>query len=684
MTEGAVKVFFSYSHKDEELRNELANHLRILERQGVISSWHDRKIGAGTEWANQIDDNLREADIILLLISSYFIASDYCYDIELELAMKRYEAGEALVVPIILRPVDWSGASFGKLQAFPKDAKAITTWDNQHEAFVNVTKGIRQAARLLLEQRQQKREAARKKAAIAEYRQKVEEFAADGEISVGKQRILDLEQERLGLTDEETRAVRDQALESHKKYKKNLDTYRQTFTDLVAQNGYPLGEKAKADLKLLQDYLELKDEDLAFLEEEAEEQKRQAEERRQQQEAERLQRQREQAEYENKLRQYEQELTRAIQKEYPLDEYVRDDLKNFRESLELTDEDVAPIEKPILEQAEAKYQEQLREEEANRHRQQEAKREKQREAEARLRQQQVKKQLSPVTQAQQTIKTQYFEFEVVTVDKRGSEISRSRSQAQYFSEYLGNGVTLEMVAIPGGKFMIGSPREEKWSSDDERPQHQVSIKPFFMGKYPVTQMQWRTVASLPKVNRDLNPDPSAFKGDNRPVEKVYWDDAVEFCARLSKLTKRDYRLPSEAEWEYACRAGTTTPYYFGKKITSDLVNCNFTIVGGIARWLAGRGTTEVGSYYANTFGLYDMHGNVWEWCADPWHDNYEGAPTDGSVWEIGRKQRRRVLRGGSWYDRPDLCRSAYRFFNNPDFGSFSFGVRVVCVPARTS
>ena len=122
-----VKLFISYSHKDEALWNELATHLDILKRQGTIAVWYDRKIGAGAEWANQIDDNLREADIILLLISSYFIASDYCYDIELELAMKRHEAGEVLVVPIILRPVDWSGASFGKLQAFPKDAKAITT-----------------------------------------------------------------------------------------------------------------------------------------------------------------------------------------------------------------------------------------------------------------------------------------------------------------------------------------------------------------------------------------------------------------------------------------------------------------------------------------------------------------------------------------------------------------------------
>ncbi len=290
MTEGAVKVFFSYSHKDEELRNELANHLRILERQGVISSWHDRKILPGEEWDRQINDNLNTADLILLLISADFIASNYCWDVEVETAMKRHNAGEACVIPIILRKVDWKGAAFGKLQFLPKNAAPVTSWSNSDEAFDNVTKGIRAAAGKLIRERQQKREAARKEAAIADYRQKVEEFAADGEISEIESFILGDLQKKLGLTDEEASAVRNQALEPHRKYKENLDIYRRLFADKVAEQGYPLGEKDKAQLKLLQDHLKLKDEDVAFLKEKAEEQKRQAEERRQQQE---------QQEYEN-------------------------------------------------------------------------------------------------------------------------------------------------------------------------------------------------------------------------------------------------------------------------------------------------------------------------------------------------------------------------------------------------
>ncbi|MCC5643658.1 toll/interleukin-1 receptor domain-containing protein [Nostoc sp. CHAB 5824] len=139
----AVKVFFSYSHKDEALRDELATHLSMMKRQGVIEAWHDREISAGSEWANAIDDNLEVADIILLLVSANFLASDYCYDKEMIRAMERHEMREARVIPIILKPSDWNGAPFGKLQALPKNAKPVTTWQDQDAAFLNVAQGIR-------------------------------------------------------------------------------------------------------------------------------------------------------------------------------------------------------------------------------------------------------------------------------------------------------------------------------------------------------------------------------------------------------------------------------------------------------------------------------------------------------------------------------------------------------------
>ncbi|NER51945.1 MAG: SUMF1/EgtB/PvdO family nonheme iron enzyme, partial [Symploca sp. SIO1A3] len=156
---------------------------------------------------------------------------------------------------------------------------------------------------------------------------------------------------------------------------------------------------------------------------------------------------------------------------------------------------------------------------------------------------------------------QSFDFEVITVDYQGRVTNRDRTQAECFTQDLGNGVILEMVAIPGSKFLMGSPATEKKRRDNESPQHEVTIQPFFMGKYTVTQAQWKAVTAVPKVNRNLKASPSRFKGVNFPVEQVSWYDAVEFCTRLSIKTGRNYRLPSEAEWEYACRAGTTTPFH---------------------------------------------------------------------------------------------------------------------------
>lgn len=261
-------------------------------------------------------------------------------------------------------------------------------------------------------------------------------------------------------------------------------------------------------------------------------------------------------------------------------------------------------------------------------------------------------------------------------------ISHTQKTAQYYVEDLGNGINLEMVVIPADSFMMGSSEDELERSDSESPQHLVNVKQFCMGKYPVTQAQWKAVAALPGVNRELEADPSNFKGDQRPVEKVSWYDAVEFCDRLAAHTKRQYRLPSEAEWEYACRAGTTTPFHFGETITSKLANydANYTYVAG-EKGTYRQETTPVGSFgVANAFGLYDMHGNVLEWCLDDWHDNYEGAPIDGSAWfNIYHKQAHFVLRGGSWYNNPKFCRSAYRS-NNNDRGNHGniTGFRIVC------
>lgn len=282
-----------------------------------------------------------------------------------------------------------------------------------------------------------------------------------------------------------------------------------------------------------------------------------------------------------------------------------------------------------------------------------------------------------------------FEFDVVTitgVEKTGffgqgppRVVTQTRKgKAEYRREDLGQGISLDLVLIPSGTFRMGSPNGEGY--DSERPQHQVTVPSFLIGKYAVTQAQCKAVAALPKVECDLDSDPARFKGENRPVEQVSWDDAVEFCQRLSKRTGRSYRLPSEAEWEYACRAGTTSPFHFGSTITADLANYNGNYTYGSApKGQYREQTTEVGSFKtANTFGLYDMHGNLWEWCADHWHDSYKDAPTDGSAWTTGGDDARRLLRGGSWNNHPGNCRSAFRVRLARDDRDHDFGFRVVC------
>lgn len=512
----SLKVFFSYSHADEPLKNELVKHLGILKRQGVISTWDDREIPPGGEWNQLINENLNTADIILLLVSADFIHSEYCWDVEVTTAIQRHEAGEACVIPIILRSVDWDNAPFAQLQSLPKNTLPIKSWNNQDDAFKNVAQGIKSAAEKLIRERQQKQ--AIREAAIAQYRQKAEYFASDGKISFLELDILNDLQKKLGLLDSEASAIRKNALDSYKIYKEKIDIYKLSLIDFIDKQGYPLDENAETELKEFQEHYKLKNEDVVRL--------------------------------------------------------------------------------------------------------------------------------------------------------------RKEQEAKLFTENLGNGVVLEIVPIPGGKFFMGSPDNEPERYDSESPQHTVTIQPFFMGKFPVTQSQWAIVAGLKKVNIDLDPDPSRFKGANRPVECVSWDDAIEFCARLSNKTGKTYRLPSEAEWEYACRAGTTTPFYCGETITTDLANYdgNYTYNSGSEGEYREQ-TTDVGKFPPNPFGLFDMHGNIWELCQDAWHENYNGAPTDGSPWMSENDNR--LLRGASWDDAPWYCRSAGRNWYGRDSRSSYVGFRVV-------
>ncbi|SUS08070.1 hypothetical protein DF3PB_5700001 [uncultured Defluviicoccus sp.] len=413
-----ISLFYSYSHRDERYREKLVTQLRILERQGVIQGWHDRKIGAGKNWASEINHHLETAGIILLLVSDNFLASDYCYGKEMTRALERHDAKSARVIPIILQPCLWEEALFAKLQALPRDGKPVTRWSPQAEAYNNIAVGIREAAR-------------------------------------------------------ELRAVAG------------------PHPDPLPQAGEG-GTRGRGRVRVFKDLAVFRDVDAPW----------------------------------------------------------------------------CP----------------------------------------------------------------------------------------------------EMVVIPSGSFFMGSPPGEAERSDHEGPQHRVTIAyRFALGRYAVTFDKYDHFCEVTKRKK---PEDQGWGRGQRPVINVSWFDAVAYCEWLANEAEQPYRLPSEAEWEYACRAGTTTPYWWGDELTPKKINYPESFPGK---------TSEVGSDSPNPWDIFDMHGNVTQWVADIWHDGYQGAPVDGSAWtEREEKDSRlvRVIRGSTWNNFAWNFRSARRGWNLPVNRYYYQGFRV--------
>ncbi|MEI6429902.1 MAG: SUMF1/EgtB/PvdO family nonheme iron enzyme [Pseudanabaena sp. ELA607] len=431
-------------------------------------------------------------------------------------------------------------------------------------------------------------------------------------------------------------------------------------------------------------------------------------------------------EYDKKLIQYEQELVAEVNQGFPFSQFVQSQLEYYEKRLGLRDEDLQAIKNRIIGNQQAEYERKLQQGEFERLRlQQVADAERQKQESDRL--EQLRKQAEEeerqrlqqelelrainlqtsqqrlIIEQQPAVSKSEFEFEYVKVrlvkessgflglgTKTKVELDSKKGKAQYIRENLGNGVTLDLVRIPAGKFMMGMPADERkialengkkynWSNvetylDWSTPQHEVKVPSFLMGKYAVTNAQWEAVmGTKPSESYDVK-----FQGENQPVINVSWDDCKEFCKRLSEKIQKNVRLPSEAEWEYACRAGTTTAFHFGETITPELVNYGGNHPYGDApKGEYRERTVDVQSFSPNAWGLYQMHGNVWEWCEDVWHENYNGAPTDGFAWLTDGEQNKRALRGGSWFDSAINCRSAYRCWDSANYSIVCFGFRVV-------
>jgi formylglycine-generating enzyme required for sulfatase activity len=532
-----LRLFVSYSHQDKDRCIELGKYLEQLQDAGLIEPWTDGQILAGDNWDDEILNNLRHADIILLLISIDFLRSKYIKSKELVVAKERHAKNEAVIVPVVLRKCQWQGVHYalGQYQALPEGGKPIYATSIQHEieeALDQVVVGIEQTAKGIL----QRRNGGNPKPSQVEV----------AEPLVGKQDI------------------------SAAQPASSIPQADNTSPKPTSISAKPAISATGPDVTAISTRVTATGADVPAT---------------------------------------------AAEFQYP----------------EFSALPVQPL---------------------------------------------------PVQTAR-----------LLRVGASGGKPSwrpeRFSLQVPAYRECLAEGVELTMVQIPAGSFQMGSPEDEPERLAREGPQHQVSVPSFFMAQTPITQAQWAEVASWRRVGRDLKAQPARFKGLNRPVEQVSWLDAQEFCLRLNKRLNKSlgdgfsYGLPSEAQWEYACRAGSTTPFHFGATLTPELANYdgNYTYADG-PKGPFRQATTDVATFPANQWGLNDMHGNVWEWCADHWHDSYNFAPGDHLPWWIpaAPDDHPRLLRGGSWGLIPGYCRSAFRNGYHPDFQLIDVGFRVCCLP----
>jgi formylglycine-generating enzyme required for sulfatase activity len=532
-----LRLFVSYSHQNKDRCIELGKYLEQLQDAGLIEPWTDGQILAGDNWDDEILNNLRHADIILLLISIDFLRSKYIKSKELVVAKERHAKNEAVIVPVVLRKCQWQGVHYalGQYQALPEGGKPIYATSIQHEieeALDQVVVGIEQTAKGIL----QRRNGGNPKPSQVEV----------AEPLVGKQDI------------------------SAAQPASSIPQADNTSPKPTSISAKPAISATGPDVTAISTRVTATGADVPAT---------------------------------------------AAEFEYP----------------EFSALPVQPL---------------------------------------------------PVQTAR-----------LLRVGASGGKPSwrpeRFSLQVPVYRECLAEGVELTMVQIPAGSFQMGSPEDEPERLAREGPQHQVSLPSFFMAQTPITQAQWAEVASWRRVGRDLKAQPARFKGLNRPVEQVSWLDAQEFCLRLNERLNKSlgdgfsYGLPSEAQWEYACRAGSTTPFHFGATLTPELANYdgNYTYADG-PKGPFRQATTDVVTFPANQWGLNDMHGNVWEWCADHWHDSYNFAPGDHLPWWIpaAPDDHPRLLRGGSWLNSPGHCRSAYRLITLPDNRHNYVGFRVCCLP----
>ena len=625
-------MFISYSRADrawvDRLRTTMAPLLRESGEELVL--WDDSQIRPGERWQETIETALARARVALLLVSAEFLASDFVMGREVPVLLEAAEREGVPILWVCLSPCWVSRTPIHAYQAVlpPETSLEEMTEPQQRRALVRIAEEVHQALEAATERvrrREEKETLARR--LREEERQRVEREAREAERERQRQRV---EAERLR-QEEERRQAEEERLRAER-------LERQAAEALERQRVEAEVERERQRIQ-------------------AERERREAE--RKQAEAEsQARRQREEEEtLARRQREARERQTRAAAERQRTRQRKAEESARARQQLRAGMERLLTRRKFLLAAAGlplgaiglARLASQLRGSGG-----------------------QSRVRLQTIAATHGWLKRQ----------GQGWRIQTRPLQVRSRLEQLAPDVSLRLIQIPAGRFLMGSPPEELERSADEGPQREVALPEFWLGQTPITQAQWRVVAGWPKVERELAKDPSEFKGDGRPVEQVSWHDAMEFCRRLSQRLGRTFSLPSEAQWEYACRAGTTTPFAFGETISPELANYDGTFAYANGPKGVNRGaTTPAGNFPANAWGLQDMHGNVWEWCLDHWHESYSGAPSDGSAWlSSPGVDAERLLRGGSWVDSPWICRSAYRVRNHPVYRGMSVGFRVCCLP----
>ncbi len=634
------QLFISYSHRDGEWVERLRRMIKPLEQRYGLERWDDSRIQAGGLWRQEIEQALANASVALLLVSADFLASDFVTRSELPPLFRAAKQNGLRILWVPLRPSLWKHIpEIEQYQAVIPPGRTLAEMAEveQERAFVQIAELI-----LSTFQEQEERLARLKK-------EEAERLASEQK-------------------EQEVRLAREQKAEAERLEPEQKEEAERVARDRQAREWEAQDRQAEQE-RLAR---EQREEQQRQAREQAEHQNR-AEVERWKAEAERLDREMKALERRAAPEQAAQELPQPAKndRQEKLPRYEQE----FRPVINATNQ-VRPPSRTLPRSISGPL---------------------------------FKPFSRPLSRRQLFISAGTgvgVVLGVIAVKKQpkpakaipnstttwlvrqgdGWEKKTKPIVVQNYQEELPQGVELTMVEISAGSFLMGSPLSEEGREEDEA-QRRVTVPAFRIGRFPITQAQWKLVAGLAKVERELIADPSNFKGSDRPVEQVSWHDAIEFCRRLSKHTKRNYTLPSEAQWEYACRAGSTTPFHFGETLTTELANYdgNYTYGQGLKGTFRQQ-TTDVGSFPANAWGLQDMHGNVCVWCLDRWHSSLVKGPTDGSAWqepapELAKEdQDRRLLRGGSWSNSPRFCRSAYRFSYPPGDRNDGIGFRVCCLP----